>query len=92
MGSLAALLLSLATSIPGRVLTALGVGWITFSGVTSAVDSVRSGALSAWGSLPGDIAALFGLAGIDEGIGVILGAVVAKAAIIALPKLGRLSS
>ncbi|UZR29442.1 DUF2523 domain-containing protein [Methylococcus mesophilus] len=92
MGTLAQLLIGLASTLPGKVLSALGIGWLTFTGISAAADSVKGGLLSAWGSLPGDIMLLFGLAGVDQALGIITGAFVAKAAVSALPKLGKLVS
>lgn len=92
MGTLAQLLIGLASTLPGRVLSSLGIGWLTFTGVSASADAVKSGLLSAWGSLPSDISMLFGLAGINTGVGIITGAFVAKAALSALPKLGKLVS
>ncbi|MDD2770552.1 MAG: DUF2523 domain-containing protein [Methylococcus sp.] len=91
MGTFASLLIGLATSLPGKVLTALGIGWLTFTGISEASDSVKNGALSAWGAMPSDIAQLLGLSGFDQAFGIILGAFVAKAALASLPKLGKLT-
>ena len=91
MGTLASLLIGLATSLPGKVLSSLGIGWLTFTGISVASNAVKNGALSAWGSLPSDIATLLALAGFDQAVGIVLGAFVAKATLSALPKLGKLT-
>lgn len=92
MTALGQLLIALATTIPGKVLTALGIGWLTFTGVTAAASTIRDSVLAAWGGIPGAVAQIFSLGGVDEAVGVVLGAYVAKAALAAIPKLGKVVS
>ena len=64
-----------------RVLSALGISVLTFVGVESVVDQLIAYVTGAWGGLPGDAALLLGLAGLGEGMGVVLGAITSRLAI-----------
>jgi len=62
-----------------RALTMLGIGTITFTGVTAGLTSLISAAQSNWSSIPSDVLGLAGLAGIPECLGIVAGAFVARA-------------
>lgn len=76
--NLAAWLMSLAGPLALRVLTALGVGTITFTGVSTSLQALIDMATSNWSSVGADILALASLAGIPECIGIVCGAMVAR--------------
>lgn len=78
MTTLAAFLMSMAGPLVLRVLTMLGIGVFTFTGVTAAVQGLIDMATSNWGSLPSDILALASIAGIPQALGIITGAFVAR--------------
>lgn len=64
-----------------RVLTALGVSVITFTGVTAAVEGLVSAVQSGWGGMPAAMAGLVGVSGAPEALGLVLGAVNARVAL-----------
>lgn len=72
------LLMAAAGPLVLRVLTLLGIGTMTFTGVTSALQGLIDMATSNWTSLPSDILALSSIAGIPQALGIIAGAYVAK--------------
>lgn len=72
-------IISLAGPIAFRVLLAIGFSTVTFTGVTVAIQSLIDTAVSNWANLPGDVLGLAGVAGIPQAIGIICGAVVARA-------------
>lgn len=90
--SLAGWLLALFETGAGKVLAALGIGWITYSATQTAIDQVKEQVQGAWNALPSAAATLASMAGFDVAFGVILGAYVARATLIALPKLGKLTA
>jgi len=91
MGSLAALLGSFATSLGSRVLTSLGLGFISFAGYSTVVGSLVTIAVNNWGGITGDILAYFTLAGFPQGFGIILGCVVTRSTLSLLSTIGKVA-
>jgi len=83
---------SLATTLPSRILAALGIGFISSAGLGVAVNSLVSQATSSWSGLSGVSLQMLSLAGFTTGFGMILGAMTARAALTALTKLGKLAA
>lgn len=78
MGSLSAILMTMAGPVVLRILTILGLGTMTFTGVTVALQGLIDMATTNWSSLPSDILALASIAGIPQCLGIIAGAYVAR--------------
>jgi hypothetical protein len=76
--NLAAWLLSMAGPLVLRALTVLGLGTLTFTGVTASLQGLIDLAVSNWASLGADILALASLAGIPQSLGIITGAMTAR--------------
>ena len=62
-----------------KVLTALGIGLVTYTGITLLLDQVRDALVSNMTASGAAYVALFGLAKIDVAINIMLGAVTARA-------------
>lgn len=60
-----------------RVLAALGMGLITYQGVTALTDQLRQAIGERFGGLAEDIAAIVGMLGIDTAMTIILSAYLA---------------
>lgn len=71
-----------------KALGGLGVGVISYSAVTAAFESAVAYAQSHYNNIASDALQLIGLAGIGEGIGLIVGAITARLAITTMSKLG----
>lgn len=71
-------LLAAAGPLVLRALTMLGIGTLTFTGVTEGLTAIISSAQSNWSSIPSDVLGLAGLAGIPECLGIVAGAFVAR--------------
>lgn len=69
-----AFLLSVAGPIALRVLFALGIGTLTFTGVDAAFAALVASVQSNFGGLPADVLKLASLAGIHQCLGLLLGA------------------
>lgn len=80
MGSIAAWLASLVPGLVSRVMLALGFGVLTVTGLNLAWGQVKASVLSNLGGVPADLAALAGLSGAGDGVGIILGAITARVA------------
>lgn len=76
--TLANLLMSLVGPMVMRALTLLGIGMITFTGVTTALQSLIDLATSNWSSLAVDVLALASVAGLPQAVGIITGAMTAR--------------
>lgn len=81
MTTLFAFLASAVGPLAIRILTALGVSVLTFTGVTESLAGLTSYVQTTYAGLPADLLALAGLAGVNEGIGLILGAMTARVAV-----------
>lgn len=72
-----------------KVLSALGIGWISFEGITTLADNAKTSVLSAWGGIPADVLQLVTIGGFGTAFGVILSALMYRASIKALGHFGR---
>lgn len=72
------MLMGLAGPLVLRALTVIGLGTLTFTGVTVALQGLIDIAVSNYASVPSDVLGLAGVAGIPQCIGIICGAMVAR--------------
>ena len=71
-------LISVTGTIVGRVLVALGVGVVTYTGVQVGIDSLLSNLDSAISGVPADILGLLGFMRVGEAINIIISAMSAR--------------
>lgn len=92
MGSLltAALtwLLSMATPVVKRVMIALGLGTITYTGLDVAFGAVKASVIGSYGQMAADSAQIAAIAGVPQAIGIILGALGARLGLLVLSRIG----
>ena len=88
MTTLASFLLSIVGTLAGRVLLSLGIGWVSYAGVATALDSVRGHIVSAWGG-GGVVIDLMYKAGMGEAVGILLAAFSVRAAFYSVQRLGK---
>jgi len=74
MSTLATILMGLAGPLVIKALIAVGLGTLTFTGVTVALNGLISMAVTNWGGVPADVLQLASLAGIPQCMGIIAGA------------------
>lgn len=91
MASLGVFLSAAAGPIAKRVLASLGMGFISFAALTTAVNAVVDAARASYGSMSGSMLQISDLLGIGTAIGIILGGIVARASFAAASRLGKLS-
>jgi len=77
MSSLASWLIAMVGPMVIRAIIAAGFTAVTYTGVTTLVNSMVSDAQSKWSSMPATVIQLASLSGIPEALGMILGALVA---------------
>lgn len=92
MPSLFAWLMAAAWPIVKKVLLMLGIGFITYESVNTLTDSVINSAQSAWGGMTGSALQIVSLAGMPEAMGIVAGAFAARAALVAVGHMGKVSS
>jgi hypothetical protein len=89
IAALQALFITLATSIPARVLTSLGLGFITFEGFTGVIDQLTTQTMQYWNGIPADLYNLLSLGGFTDALGITLASLTTRAAITAIPFIGK---
>ena len=87
----AAFLLALAWPLVKKVLIMLGIGAITYAGLSMIGTQVTQAVETSWGQLGGSTLQILSLAGIPQSFGILLGAINARIAFIAVGKIGRIS-
>lgn len=85
--SLGTWLVQLSSPIARQVCLALGVGVVSYAGIDAAVSTMLGTARAAWGSMPADIAAYVALSGVNQGLSLVGGAIVARLALMPLKSL-----
>lgn len=75
---IASWLMTLIGPLALRVLAVLGIGTVTFTGVTASLQALIDLATSNWAGVSADTLALASVAGIPQCIGIICGAMTAK--------------
>jgi hypothetical protein len=88
---LAAWVLALVAPIVKKVFVALGVGVITYASLNFLGTQITNAVLGAWGGVSGSILQIVSLAGLPDCIGITLGAINARIALIAVSKFGRIA-
>lgn len=91
LGALFGLFVDLGATLPGRIFATLGIGWLTYTGISTALNTVIASAFSAWGSLPSAVYQIASLGGLTDSIGIITAAMTARIAVSAIPRLGKMS-
>lgn len=81
-----------AGPIVKQVLVSLGIGFISYAGLMLVVEGVIEHVQTSYGQLPAAAAALASLLGVDTALGIMLGAMVARATYAAVTRLGKLST
>lgn len=91
MAGLGSFLVALAAPAARRIAASLGVGVVSYAAVSTALDTALQSAQAAWAGLPSQILGLVGLSGIPDALSIIAGALVARASLVAIKRLGVLA-
>jgi len=76
--NLATFLLGIAGPLAMRIVSSLGIGILTFTGVTEGLQSLIGLATSSWGGMAPDVLALAAIMGAPQGLGIIAGAMTSR--------------
>lgn len=80
-------LLSITGSVVARVLTSLGMGFVTYTVLSTLTNTVITHINDAYGGLDGITMALMNLSGFTSAVGIIASALVTRASLLAVKKL-----
>jgi len=92
MGNLGAWLVAIAGPVVRRVLLALGVGVVSYGGLALLANAVRERVLENLSGLSGAAYQVVAMTGAFEAVGILLGGLSARAALMAVEKFGRITS
>lgn len=87
---LAGFLLSMAWPVVRKVLAALGIGFVTYGGLTLIATQVQSQVAEYWGLLGSNVIQILSMGGIPQALGILLGSLAARVAFITAAKLAKL--
>jgi len=85
-------LLEVLMTFGKKFLQLLGIGFLSYEGVTILTNSLIAQVQAAWGGLTGSALQILSLAGVPESLGIICGALVARASLVAVGKLGKVAA
>lgn len=91
MANFASALFALATPIAKQVLVSLGLGVITYTGLTAALSQINSLIQTNLNGLVPDLAALLGLAGLGQALGILSGAFAFRIGMVVTKRIGVLT-
>ncbi|MGU2531130.1 DUF2523 domain-containing protein, partial [Pseudomonas aeruginosa] len=77
---------SIAGPLVAKVLISLGIGAVTYTGISLMISQIKTYAVSMFGSVGADYAAILGLAKVDVALNIVFAAVVARAVISGMDK------
>lgn len=77
-------LLSVASAASTRILAALGIGTVTYTGMSAAITSATDAAKTAFGGLTGDVLQLVLMSGFPDALAIASGSLFSAVALVAL--------
>lgn len=87
MATLADALVSLAGPLAKKVLTSIGIGVVTYAGVSTAAAAAISAAKTAFTGMTGSAAAIVSIAGVPTALSIIAGGITAGISMLVLKRL-----
>jgi len=91
LGGLCVWLVENAGWIVKKILISLGIGVVSYAALSALATSVTDLVVGYYGQLPGDVAQFLGLGGVPQGIGIVLSAFAARAAMMAASRMELLA-
>jgi len=72
------MLINIVGTLVGRVLIALGISVVTYTGITITLDALKAQAISAFSGLPPEVFGLLGILKVGQCISIVTSAIAAK--------------
>lgn len=90
MSTLASFLMAITGSLAARVLTSLGIGFLSYAALSTLASTVVNNITSNYNALGGVVLPLLNLAGGGQVMGIMCAALVTRASLLAVKKIGVL--
>lgn len=84
-------LLAIAWPLAKKILVSLGIGVVTYTGLTLIGNQISDSVISIWGQVPASLMQIGSLLGIPQAIGITLGAFSARLTYVAASKIARIA-
>lgn len=78
IAAIGGMLINLVGTLVGRVMVALGLSVVTYTGINAALDAIKSQAISSFNSLPADTIAIISMMRVGECISIVSSAIAAR--------------
>ena len=78
IAAIGGMLINLVGTLVGRVLIALGISVVTYTGMTVTLDWLKSGALQAVAGLPAQVIQILGILRVGQCISIVFSAILAR--------------
>ena len=72
------MLINIVGSLVGRVLVALGMGIVTYTGVNAALDELKAQAIQSFAGLPPEVVGMLGVMKVGVAISIVTSAIAAR--------------
>lgn len=92
MAQLGAWLLLLIIPLGKKLLVGLGIGVLTYAGLSAIGTQIQSAIVSSWGGMGTVTLAILSLGGVTQSVGIILSAISARIAFVSIGKFGKITS
>lgn len=87
-----AAMMALIGPLTGKVISALGIGYLSYSALNALAESLKSSMLSSYSSIDADLLNMLDLLGVGTALNILIAAVITKASLSAIKKIGVLPS
>lgn len=81
IAAIGGMLINIVGTLAGRVLIALGIGVVTYTGMSATLDWLKAGAVSAFGGMPAEAVQLAAYLQVGTCISIVTSAIAARALI-----------
>lgn len=78
IAAIGGMLINIVGSLVGRVLVALGIGVVTFTGVNAALDELKVQAVQSFSALPPEVVGMLGMMKVGVAISIVTSAIAAR--------------
>lgn len=92
MANLWGFLLLASWPLVKKVLISLGIGVLTYGGLTLIGNQIQAQVLTNWGALPVSLVQVASLLGMPQALGIILGGLSARIALVSVGRIGKVTS
>ena len=78
IAAIGGMLINIVGSLVGRVLVALGMGIVTYTGVNAALDELKAQAIQSFAGLPPEVVGMLGVMKVGVAISIVTSAIAAR--------------